>query len=136
MLARALQFYRCTDARAWFEAAADQGFAEGQVHLGVLLQLGQTGEQDYEAARCWYEKAAMQGSAEGQFRLGQLYREVFNNPAQAERWLAAAAEQGNALAQNALGVLYARQRRNQARHWFQAAANQGLKEALDNLALL
>jgi TPR repeat protein len=124
-----------SQARAWFEAAANQGFAEAQTNLGVQFQLGLSGAQDYAAARYWYELAAAQGFAEGQYLLGQFHRDVLNDPNLGAEWFARAAQQGHAKAQNDLGIFYARLgRMDEARHWFQAAAAQGHQEAQGNLA--
>src|SRR5713101_6723486 len=55
-------------ARAWFEKAADKGFAPAQNSLGYLYERGEGVAQDNAQARFWYQKAADQGSALAQQR--------------------------------------------------------------------
>ncbi|GEM_PF-6339740 len=60
-------------ARAFFLAAAEQGYAPAQVNLGMMYDHGDGMPRDYRMARHWYQKAADQGELNGQLLLGYLY---------------------------------------------------------------
>src|SRR5206468_12564578 len=78
---------------------ADAGKAEGEYHLGVLLENGQGMTQDYAAAARWYHAAAEQGFALAQYSLGYMYERGLGVPqdnVQAHLWYNLAAAQGNA----------------------------------------
>ena len=47
-------------AREWFQAAANQGDAEAQLYLGIMLVEGKAG-QDFVTAKHWFQEAANQG---------------------------------------------------------------------------
>ena len=47
-------------AREWFEAAANQGDAEAQLYLGIMLVEGKAG-QDFVTPKHWFQEAANQG---------------------------------------------------------------------------
>ena len=55
-----------SQAREWYEKAADKGDARAMTYLGFLYNNGQGVAQDYVKAREWYEKAADKGDAERQ----------------------------------------------------------------------
>ena len=77
---------------------ADAGNAEGEYHLGVLLENGQGMTQDYAAAAQWYHAAAEQGFALAQYSLGYMYERGLGVPqdnVQAHLWYNLAAAQGN-----------------------------------------
>ena len=58
-------------AREWFEAAANQGDAEAQLYLGIMLVEGKAG-QDFVTAKHWFRKAANQGPDRAQSSLDFL----------------------------------------------------------------
>ena len=97
-------------AAAWFQKAADQGYADSQFNLGIMSAEGLGMMQNYQQALAWYRKAANQGDADAQFYLGLMYRigeGVKRNYQQALAWYRKAADQGQADAQNELGIMYA-----------------------------
>ena len=53
--------------------AADQGDAEAQVELGLMLAQGQGGKVDLADAVAWFRKAAEAGYSPGQYNLGYAY---------------------------------------------------------------
>jgi TPR repeat protein len=57
----------------WYRKAAEQGVADGQVHLGNIYHKGKGVDQNNKEAVKWLRKAAEQGNAHGQNNLGTLY---------------------------------------------------------------
>ena len=62
-------------AAKWCRNAAEEGYAEGQFGLGVLIFLGQGMPQDNAEAVKWYRRAAQQGHARAQAALGACISE-------------------------------------------------------------
>ena len=101
----------------WFRKAAEQGNAEAQYNLGLMIIRGTGARQDGTEAVNWLLKAAEQGNADAQFLLGQVYdggwagdnyepgTEPTPDPVAAKKWYGKAAEQGNSEAQAALDDL-------------------------------
>lgn len=131
-------------AAAFYQQAADQGFAAAETGLGFLYDNGQGVPQDYVQAMLWYRKAADQGYSGAQYDVALMYANghgVAQDYSQAAAWYRKAADQGFALAQNNLGVLYENgqgvtQDYEQALAWYSKAADQGVKKAESNLASL
>jgi TPR repeat protein len=83
-------------ARDWFESAARDGNAKGQVNLGEFESL--MSPPDYTNAFYWDKKSAEQGYAPAQHDLGALYESGFGVPAdrvEALKWLELAADGGS-----------------------------------------
>ncbi len=61
-------------AANWYRHATEQGHPQAQLHLGLMLNTGDTGfeRNDAEAAD-WFRKAARQGLADAQFNLGLMH---------------------------------------------------------------
>ncbi|MBF0127147.1 MAG: sel1 repeat family protein [Magnetococcales bacterium] len=121
-----------------FRDAADQGDAEAQYNLGVMLEKGQGTPRSCAEAAQWYRLAADQGFALAQYNLGVLYLQgtgVPHREREATRWFRKAAEQGFAEAQYNLGVMY-KDGRGVARDvlqayvWITLAAGQGIPQAM------
>jgi TPR repeat protein len=97
-------------AANWYRFAADSGHGLGQLHLGLMFNVGDVGfERDDKEAAAWFLKAAEQGISDAQFNLGLMYYNaegVEQDDALAFKWFSAAAEQGHAKAQFNLGALY------------------------------
>jgi TPR repeat protein len=98
-------------AANWYRHAAEQGHSLAQLHLGLMLNAGDTAfeRNDAEAAG-WFLQAAEQGLCDAQFNIGLMYYNaegVEQNDPEAFRWFDAAARQGNPKAQFNLGVMYA-----------------------------
>jgi V8-like Glu-specific endopeptidase len=85
-------------AAAFYQKAADQGFANAQSNLGWMYCYGYGVQQDYNQAIAWYQKAADQGNAFAQDLLGDIYyygygvQQDYN---QAREWYQKAADQGH-----------------------------------------
>jgi TPR repeat protein len=60
-------------AASWFQKAANQGSAVGQVNLGFCYSQGDGVEMDLVQAASWFQKAADQGHPPGQYALGLCY---------------------------------------------------------------
>lgn len=129
-------------AANWYRFAAEQGYALAQLHLGLMLNAGDTAleRDDADAAR-WFRKAAEQGLADAQFNLGLMYYNaegVEQSDQEAFRWFESAASQGHAKAQFNLGALYANGHgveRNtvEVYKWWLLAVMQGDPNANENI---
>jgi uncharacterized protein len=98
-----------TQAQYWYGKAADQGSADGQFALGMLLIDGTLGTQNIIDGVPLLEKAANAGNAQAQKNLGLVYVGAFNSPPDwklAFEWLKKAADQNVADAQYNLALLY------------------------------
>ena len=96
-----------SDAEAvnWYRKAAAEGFALGQLGLGLMYGKGQGVPKDDAEAAKWFHKAAEQGEPQAQFLLGIMYEQgigVLKHDAESLKWYLKAASQGHAGAQNAL----------------------------------
>ena len=132
----ALKAFERKDSRAGvsaLRAAAHDGDARAQNHLGILFEDGGIVKRDFGRAVFWYRKAAEQGNARGQLNLGRMYRGglgLQRDERRAAYWYRAAAGQGLAAAQFFLGVMYEDGRgveRDLVKSWmwFSLAADQG-----------
>ena len=124
-----------------YTAAAEQGDAEAQYHLGVCYEKGEGVTQSYKEAVKWYQKAAEQGYAEAQSNLALCYENghgVTGSYEEAAKWFIKAAEQGYAYAQYRLGDYYFyghyfKKNTEEAMKWYKKAAEQGYDEAQNRL---
>jgi len=122
-------------AAKWFEKAAEQGYADAQMKLGLQLFTGQGIPEDKVKGIEWIRKAAEQGYARAQFHMGNFT----DDKIKAAEWYEKAAEQGDADAQYELGVLYLNgdsitKDSDKAIKWFNKAVDQGhvkAKEFMD-----
>jgi len=84
-----------SDARHWFEQAANRGHAGATERIGYYLENGLGGfEQDWFAAAQSYQLAASKGLPAAQYRLGLMYLEgrgVMQNSDKALRWISLSA---------------------------------------------
>lgn len=125
------------EAAAWFRKAAVQGFAAGQVNLGLMLEHGQGVARDEAEAARWYRRAALEGFAEGQHNLARLHETGKGLPldlGQAVFWYAKAVNQNFAPSQFAYGLMHrdgigVTRNPAEALRLFRRAASQGLTEA-------
>ncbi len=96
-------------ARQYWLPLADDGLADAQLGMGVLVLEGLgTAQDDAQAAR-WFALSAEQGNAEAQYNLGFLLfsgRGVQQDLSAAHRWFDAAADQGHADANYYLGTMH------------------------------
>jgi len=119
----------------WFEKAAEQGYADAQMRLGLQYSSGQGIQEDKEKGLEWIKKAAEQGYARAQFHMGLLEED---NVKSAE-WYEKSAEQGDSDAQYELGLLYFNgegvpKDNIKAGQWFNKAGNQGNEKAKEYMA--
>ena len=123
----------------WISKAAEQGFSEAQLGLGICYSLGNGVDEDDEKAMEWFTKAAVQGLATAQFMLGASYYAAENEEKGLE-WLTKAAEQGLPEVQMILGEIFldedsgAEKDEKEAVRWLTKAARHGLARAQYNLA--
>lgn len=91
------------------EAAAVQGHAAAQAHLGMLTLRGVGCVQDFAAAAVWFERAAAKGDAGGNLGLGLLLEHGLGraaDPLEAAIHYSRAATAGNDAASTALGLMH------------------------------
>jgi len=127
-----------------FKQLAEQGDAEAQYNVAILLKSGNGVMQNPNKAVNWFRKAADQGLAAAQYDLGLMYDNaigVEQNYGYAVVWYKKAAMQGHALAQTNLGVQFANgqgvaQDVIKAYIWFNLAASQGVHAAFNNREIL
>ena len=95
----------------WCGNAADNGYADGQFGLGVMIFLGQGVAQDNAEAVKWYRRAAEQGHVRAQATLGMMHvvggAGLPQDYAEALKWALRAAEQNDRVGQLGLSVMYA-----------------------------
>ena len=122
---------------AALRAAAHDGDARAQNHLGTLFEDGRIVARDFDRALFWYRKSAEQGNAQGQLNLGRMYRGgmgLERDEPRAAYWYRAAAGKGVAAAQFFLGLMYEAGRGVESDPakswmWFSLAAEQGDEDA-------
>ena len=61
----------------YFYAAAEEGHADAQYHVGLMYRFGQSVAEDYSEALDWFFKAADQNYAPAAYSLGEMH-EVYN----------------------------------------------------------
>lgn len=126
-----------TQAAAWYERAAAQGFAPAQYRLGNLYESGQGVVADLDQARLWYQRAAELGNRMSMHNLASLYaggQLDSQDFAAAAHWFEEAASRGLTDSQFNLGMLYARglgveQSFSTSYFWFSLAAAAGDADA-------
>jgi localization factor PodJL len=95
-------------AFAWFNAAADQGFAPAQYRVGNMYEKGMGVERDATNAKLWYQMAAEAGNASAMHNLAVLFASGADgtvDSASALRWFQKAADLGVGDSQFNLGVM-------------------------------
>jgi hypothetical protein len=90
-----------SSAAKWFQKAAEQGYADAQLRLGLQYYSGQGVTEDKAKGLEWIRKAAEQGYARAQFHMGHHS----NDDAKAVEWFRKAASQGDTDAQYELNIL-------------------------------
>ena len=70
MYSRGLQDY--AEAARWFLKSAEQGIADAQFNIGLILEEGRGVKRDSASAAVWYGEAAEQGHEEAQSRLDKM----------------------------------------------------------------
>ncbi len=132
-------------AFALISAAAEAGAPEFLHNLATAHEFGIGTEADPARAAEFYAQAMDKGWVASGVSLGMLYQEGIGLPKDVDRareLYLAAAQAGDARAQNNLGVIYLRggdgieQDYALALQWISQAAEQGMSEALRNLATM
>lgn len=120
-----------------YEAAAEQGHAQAQLHLYVLYREGKKVSKNVGKAFSFLTQAAEQGSSIAQYVLGKCYNHgegMPRNMKEAVRWFTLAAEQNDTNAQFELGRSYqqgqgVQKDLSQALSWLERAVEGGHVEA-------
>jgi len=131
-------------ARAWFERAGKQNYADAEYNLGVMYSNGDGVARDNEKARHWFEKSAVHGHIGARYNLGIIYSQGVGIPkdlVRSEFWFTLAAQQGLPEDKYALGVMYSNgdslpKNDAKARQWFEIAAKEGIVLAQYNIAVM
>lgn len=129
--------------KAW-EPLANDGYAKAQAALAWMYHTGNGVPKDTKVAVKWYLKAAKQGHAIAQNNLGAMYENGLGTPVNdkaAAAWYRDSADSGYSFAQYNIGRMYAegrglKQDLNEAKYWWRIASRQGVKKAIEDLALL
>lgn len=128
-----------SEAMTYYRSAAEKGYAEAQLNLGVCYYYGRGVERNLPEAKKWFQAAAEQENSQAQYNLGLCYYEDGDYTKAAE-WYRKAAEQGHDGAQALLAVCYLNGvgvEKNYAEgdKWLRASAAQGNVEAFYNLGV-
>ena len=89
-------------AAMWFRRAAEQGLADAQFNLALILLQGDGVPRDPTEAMVWCRRAAEQGITDAQDQLGIMYLSGEGRPRneiEALTWFEVAAQSGHAEAQ-------------------------------------
>jgi len=94
-----------SQARMWFERAANGGNVLAMHRLGVMAARGEGGPVDIASSVSWFEKAATFGLVDSQYNLGATFHPTpegaaggFQDRAKAYFWYSIAAKNGDAQA--------------------------------------
>jgi TPR repeat protein len=127
---------------------AEQGNADAQNALGMLLYKGEETTKNTNEALKWFHLAANQGNIDAQVTLGlmyyygeQLFENVSQNFIEAAKWFELAAKKGDADAQYLLGTIYVEGKGipkdyAKALELYRLAAEQGSDEAQKELGMM
>jgi hypothetical protein len=134
--------YTEKEALAWFQQAAQRGYAPAEVNLAVVYINAWGTPVNYAIALHWLHAAASQGFARAYFNLGLLYLEgkgVRQDNAEAFRWFQRGARQDDSSAQTNLGYMYdlglgVARNAATAADWYRKGAEAGNPLAENNLA--
>lgn len=133
-----------SEAATWLQAAANQGNASAEFHLGLLYQFGNGVEKSPAKAIRWFQKAANRDNLLAEIQLADAYsagQGVTQNYHKAAIWFLKAARQGNSSSQCAVGNLYFNGRGvpksyTQAIAWYEKAARQRNSQAESSLGTI
>lgn len=125
----------------WYKEAAEKGDIECQSHVGYMYTYGKGVDINHKKAGYWIRRAAESGYSVAQFNLGLFYSRGSIGLEKDERkafdWFKLAAQQGHSGAQYNVGVYYFKQNQSEeARKWFQLAAENGSEDAISILKRL
>ncbi|CAO4147510.1 hypothetical protein GPNCGGLF_LOCUS2663 [Methylorubrum aminovorans] len=132
------------EARRWYDRAAAKGVAAAYTAIGMQYDHARGVPRDLAEALAWYRKGAERGSAASMNNIGYAYmagRGVTRDDGQAVRWLEQAVAKNDRTAKLNLANLHFKGRgvkKDPIRGLtlLQEAAEQGLPQALNDLALM
>lgn len=132
------------EARRWYDRAAAKGVAAAYTAIGMQYDHARGVPRDLAEALAWYRKGAERGSAASMNNIGYAYmagRGVARDDGEAVRWLEQAVAKNDRTAKLNLANLYFQGRgvpKDPIRGLtlLQGAAEQGLPQALNDLALM
>jgi len=128
------------DAMEYFRRSADLGYAPAQVVLGYFYETGTFTPKEPAQALSLYKKAAQQDDPLAQWLAGRMVYAGTLSPRdlnEAVALLQTAADHGNPFGQYLLGkIKLERQDYSQSAQWLRKAAEQGLPQAQQQLAIL
>jgi TPR repeat protein len=130
-----------SEARKWYQRAADRDHAGAMHRLGLMYQFGQGVSNDDREAVRWYRKAADRGLPDGMSFLAGMYamgRGVPRDDGAAVRWFRKAADKGHVEATFQLAMMAANGRGmakddREAIRWYRKAADRGHTVAMNAL---
>ena len=120
------------EALKWYERAARKGNLSAMIRLGMMAEQGQGQPRDYGLAAKFYRRAADKGHPLGMFNLALLYRSgrgVETSQEKAIKWFRKASDKGDSYAPYYIGEMLEFNQPDEARAWYDIAANRGLLEA-------
>jgi len=125
----------------WYSKSALKKHTEAQYKLGCMCRDGRGTTKNMTQAASWFLRAAEQGQKNAQFELALAHRDgtgVQKNMDEYDLWLHRSAEQGLPEAEYELGAHYEVVGKDlqQARQWYEKAANHGDKLAKTRLLQL
>lgn len=121
---------------------AEQGSAEAQYNVGMMLNNGLGTSKDPRKAFDWFRKAADSGDPLGAYKVGCYYDGQHEDvvpvdPDKALHYKLIAANAGYSLAQHDIGGTYYRQSKfSDSLHWLKLASDQGFPMSLYNLSMI
>lgn len=128
------------NAIEYFHRSAELGFAPAQVVLGYLFEAGRATPANPREAFVWYKKAAQQDDPLAQWLAGRMIYAGTVSPQdlnEAMGFLQTSADHGDPFGEYLLGkIKLDRQDYSQSAAWLRKAAEQGLPQAQQQLAIL
>ena len=129
----AYKVVNASEARKWYEKAANSGSGEAMQGLGTMFDLGKGVKKNERAAFTWYKKAVDAGYVPAMVDLGNMYEEgryVAKNYVEAARLYKIAVDNGNTMAMRLIGRMYyngdgVSKNKDLALQWMQRSANAG-----------
>ncbi|GAA5802977.1 hypothetical protein HPULCUR_008452 [Helicostylum pulchrum] len=127
-------------AKIWFEKAAKNGSANGQLFLGSLYQ----DQENYQEALIWYMMARKNGSREAIYKLAEYYYHVEKDYIKAKYYCELVLERtdGHGQAYNMMGDIYStgnqeiKLNNDKAIHYYSKAIDHGCDKGVTRITLL
>ncbi|KAG2234805.1 hypothetical protein INT48_006722 [Thamnidium elegans] len=127
-------------AKIWFEKAAKNGSANGQLFMGSLYQY----QENYKQALVWYTMASKNGSQEALFKLAEYYYHIEKDYIKAKYYceLVLDRTEGHGQAYNMMGDIYSngnqeiKLNNDKAIHYYSKAMDYGCHKGATRITLL